>query len=171
LASAEHGNVGIVGAGVMGFAMANNLRAAGYQVFGYDSVPTAQQRLRDMGGIAAASPREVAKHCPIILFSLPSADALAEAVGGENGVARAPGGGTIVIECSTLPLDVKHAALDVLTKGGKIMLDCPVSGTGAQAARKDLVIFGSGDADALAAHHSCRLTLGTTGIAAACELL
>ena len=28
------------------------------------------------------------------------------------------------------------------------MLDCPVSGTGAQAARKDLVIFGSGDADA-----------------------
>src|SRR6266478_4259885 len=28
---------------------------------------------------------------------------------------------------------------------GKILLDCPVSGTGAQAARKDLVIFASGD--------------------------
>jgi 3-hydroxyisobutyrate dehydrogenase-like beta-hydroxyacid dehydrogenase len=25
------------------------------------------------------------------------------------------------------------------------MLDCPVSGTGAQAARKDLVVFGSGE--------------------------
>jgi 3-hydroxyisobutyrate dehydrogenase len=36
----------------------------------------------------------------------------------------------------------------VLTQSGKTMLDCPVSGTGAQAARKDLVIFGSGDADA-----------------------
>ena len=78
----------------------------------------------------------------------PPADALAEAVGGENGVAKASGTDTIVIECSTLPLDVKRAALDVLTKSGKTMLDCPVSGTGAQAARKDLVIFGSGDADA-----------------------
>jgi 3-hydroxyisobutyrate dehydrogenase len=111
-------------------------------------LPAAQQRLRDMGGIAVASPRQVAEHCPIILFSLPSTDALAEAVGGENGVAKAPGTDTIVIECSTLPLDVKRAALDVLTKSGKTMLDCPVSGTGAQAARKDLVIFGSGDADA-----------------------
>jgi putative dehydrogenase len=148
LASAEHGNVGIVGAGVMGFAMANNLRAAGYQVFGYDPVAAAQQRLRDMGGTAVASPREVAEHCPTILFSLPSADALADAIGGENGVANAPRAGTVVIECSTLPLDVKHAAHDVLARGNKIMLDCPVSGTGAQAARKDLVIFGSGDADA-----------------------
>ena len=97
--------------GVMGFAMANNLRAAGYQVFGYDPVAAAQQRLRDIGGIAVASPREVAEHCPAILFSLPSAEALADAVGGEKGVAKAPGAGTIVIECSTLPLDVKRAAL------------------------------------------------------------
>jgi putative dehydrogenase len=148
LASAEHGNVGIVGAGVMGFAMANNLHAAGYQVFGYDPEPSAQRRLRDIGGIAANSPREVAEQCSTILFSLPSAAALVAAAGGENGVAKASRAGTIVIECSTLPLDVKRAALDALTQSGKIMLDCPVSGTGAQAARKDLVIFGSGDADA-----------------------
>ena len=117
---------------------------------GPDGAATGDQflRLRDMGGIAVASPRQVAEHCPTILFSLPSTDALAVAVGGENGVAKAPGTETIVIECSTLPLDVKRAALDVLTKSGKTMLDCPVSGTGAQAARKDLVIFGSGDADA-----------------------
>jgi 3-hydroxyisobutyrate dehydrogenase-like beta-hydroxyacid dehydrogenase len=148
LASAEHGNVGIVGAGVMGFAMANNLRAAGYRMFGYDPAPAAQQRLRDIGGNAVASPREVGEHCPIVLFSLPSSDALAEAVDGEEGIARAAASGAVVLECSTLPLDVKRAAFDVLARSGKIMLDCPVSGTGAQAARKDLVIFGSGDGDA-----------------------
>ena len=148
MASVEHGNVGIVGAGVMGFAMANNLRAAGHRVFGYDPAPAAQQRVREIGGIAVASPREVGEHCPTVLFSLPSSDALAEAVGGENGIARAPDSDTVVIECSTLPLEVKRAAFDVLTRSGKIMLDCPVSGTGAQAARKDLVVFGSGDADA-----------------------
>ena len=148
MASAEHGSVGIVGVGVMGFAMATNLHAAGYRVFGFDPVPGAQQRLRDMGGVAVASPREVAEQCSTILFSLPSAHALADAVGGENGVAATPRTGTVVIECSTLPLDVKRDALGILTRSGKIMLDCPVSGTGAQAARKDLVIFGSGDADA-----------------------
>lgn len=148
MVSAAQENVGIVGAGVMGFAMANNLQAAGFKVYGYDPVPAAQQRLRDIGSVAVASPREVAEQCSIILFSLPSAAALADAAGGADGVAKASASGTIVIECSTLPLDVKHAAHDVLTASGKIMLDCPVSGTGAQAARKDLVIFGSGDADA-----------------------
>ena len=130
----------------MGFAMANNLRAAGYQVFGYDPLPAAQQRLRDMGGIAVTSPREVAEHCPTILLSLPSADALAEAVGGENGVAKAPGTDTIVIECSTLPLEAKRAAFDVYQERqdhARLPGQPPAPG-----GRKDLVIFGSGDADA-----------------------
>ena len=144
----EFGNVGIIGVGVMGFAMANNLRAAGYQIFGFDPAPAAQDRLRTIGGNVIASPRDIAERCATILFSLPSADALANAIGGEDGVAKASATGTIVIECSTLPLDVKRHALEVLTQSGKTMLDCPVSGTGAQAARKDLVIFGSGDADA-----------------------
>ncbi len=148
MATVADGKVGIVGAGVMGFAMAKNLRAAGFPVFGYDPAQAAKDRLRDIGGIAAGSPREVAEECRTILFSLPSVEALAESVSGESGVAAASVRDTIVIECSTLPLDVKRAAYDVLAAGGKIMLDCPVSGTGAQAARKDLVIFGSGDPDA-----------------------
>ena len=108
--------------------------------------PGGKHRLRDIGGIAAASPREVAEDCRTILFSLPSVEAFAESVGGENGVAK-PHRSVARSSLSVrhLPLDVKRAALDVLATGGKIMLDCPVSGTGAQAARKDLVIFGSGD--------------------------
>jgi putative dehydrogenase len=146
--STESGNVGVVGVGVMGFAMANNLRAAGFAVFGYDPAKAANDRLRDIGGVAVGSPREVAEKSRTILCSLPSAKALSDSVGGESGIAAAPAHDTIVIECSTLPLDVKRAAFDILAASGKIMLDCPVSGTGAQAARKDLVIFGSGDAEA-----------------------
>ena len=131
----EFGNVGIIGVGVMGFAMANNLSAAGYQIFGFDPAPAAQDRLRSIGGNVIASPRDIAERCATILFSLPSADALANAIGGEDGVAKASATGTIVIECSTLPLDVKRHALEVLTQSGKTMLDCPVSGTGAQRAR------------------------------------
>jgi len=44
-----------------------------------------------------------------------------------------------------LVVEDKEAAREALAATGKILLDCPLSGTGAQAARKDLVVFASGD--------------------------
>jgi L-threonate 2-dehydrogenase len=137
--------IGIVGIGIMGTAMARNLRQAGFAVAGFDPVPAARARLEELGGQALASPRAVAEAASIIIVSLPKAEALTEVIGGADGIAQATGTGQIVIECSTLPLDIKRAALDVMEKSGKILLDCPISGTGAQAVTKDLVILGSGD--------------------------
>ena len=139
------GKVGIIGVGVMGFAMARNLRQAGFDVVGYDPALGARERLAGIGGTPVGTPRLVAEACPTIILSLPSAKALADAVGGENGLAAASARGTVAIECSTLPLADKKAALAVLEGAGKILLDCPLSGTGAQAAVKDLVVFGSGE--------------------------
>jgi putative dehydrogenase len=48
------------------------------------------------------------------------------------------------VECSTLPIKVKARGRAQLTAQDKVLLDCPVSGTGAQAASKDLVVFASG---------------------------
>lgn len=138
-------NVGIVGVGIMGTAMARNLREAGFTVVGYDPVASAAERLITFGGQALTSPRAVAEAAPIIIMSLPTAEALTEVISGVDGIAQADGIGQIVIECSTLPLDIKQAAFDIMEKNGKILLDCPISGTGAQAVAKDLVILGSGD--------------------------
>lgn len=137
--------VGIIGIGIMGSAMAANLAAAGFSIVGFDPVTAATERLRALGGMAAISPREVAEVAGIILMSLPSADALADVVNGPDGLAAAAGDGQIAIECSTLPIAVKRAAHDAMQAGGKTLLDCPISGTGAQAIKKDLVILGSGD--------------------------
>jgi 3-hydroxyisobutyrate dehydrogenase len=141
-------NVGIVGIGIMGTAMARNLCQAGFNVVGYDPVPEARARLKDLGGRALTSPRGVAEAASIIIMSLPKAEALIDVIGGAEGVAQAAGTGQIVVECSTLPMDTKQAAFDEMEKHGKILLDCPISGTGAQAVNKDLVILGSGDKDA-----------------------
>lgn len=137
--------VGVVGIGIMGTAMARNLRESGFTVVGYDPVPAACARLQEMGGKVLGSPRAVAEAAPIILMSLPNAGALTDTISGTDGIAGATGTGQIVIECSTLPMDIKRAALEAMEKGGKILLDCPISGTGAQAVNKDLVILGSGD--------------------------
>jgi 3-hydroxyisobutyrate dehydrogenase-like beta-hydroxyacid dehydrogenase len=137
--------VGMVGIGIMGTAMTRNLAAAGFEVVGYDIAEAAMARLAAAGGIAAASPRDVAEKAEILITSLPSVAAFEAATAGQGGIASGTGTGQIVVECSTLPIEVKEAAAARLAAAGKTLLDCPVSGTGAQAAKKDLVVFASGD--------------------------
>jgi len=134
--------VGMIGLGIMGSAMSANLARAGFRVIGYDVAQRQRGAHVRAGGVAARSVRGVAKRAEIVVTSLPSANALAAvAVEFAAGAKR----GTIVIETSTLPIPVKEAARDVLAKRGVIVLDCPLSGTGAQARVKDLLIYVSGD--------------------------
>jgi 3-hydroxyisobutyrate dehydrogenase len=137
--------VGIVGIGIMGTAMMRNLLRDGFEVVGYDVAEGAMARLAEAGGIAAASPRDVAEKAEILITSLPNVDAFEQVMAGQGGIASSNGKGQMVIECSTLPIEVKARGEAQLAAQGKILLDCPVSGTGAQAARKDLVVFASGD--------------------------
>jgi len=137
--------VGIVGIGIMGTAMMRNLVTDGFEVVGYDIAEQAMARLAKAGGITAASPRDVAEKADIVITSVPSVDAFEQVIAGQGGIASSNGKGQIVIECSTLPIDVKARGEAQLAAQGKILLDCPVSGTGAQAATKDLVVFVGGD--------------------------
>jgi 3-hydroxyisobutyrate dehydrogenase len=148
--------VGIVGIGIMGTAMMRNLVTDGFEVVGYDIAEQAMARLAKAGGITAASPRDVAEKADIVITSVPSVDAFEQVIAGQGGIASSNGKGQIVIECSTLPIDVKARGEAQLAAQGKILLDCPVSGTGAQAATKDLVAFVSGDE---AAFEHCREVL------------
>lgn len=144
--------VGIVGIGIMGGALMRNLRLAGFDVLGYDVAPRAMRELQERGGRAAGSARAVAEGADRIIVSLPTQAAVRDAVLGEHGIAAAAGRGQVVLECSTMPLELKQAVHDALGHAGMVALDCPVSGTGAQARERDLVIFGSGDR---AAFESC----------------
>jgi len=134
--------VGMIGLGIMGSAMSANLMRAGFRVAGFDVAPKRRAEHARAGGVAAKSPRDLAKRADLIITSLPSERALAE-VAAE--LAASAKRGTVVIETSTLPIKVKEVARDVLAKRGVILLDCPLSGTGAQARVKDLLIYVSGD--------------------------
>lgn len=146
------GPVGFVGLGTMGSAMSSHLIEAGHQVIGYDLAAAARDAHAARGGIAAGSPAAVAASAGLVVTSLPSAAALAEVLAGPDGlVAGAAGDGRlIVLETSTLTLADKMAGRQALAGCGGTMLDCPLSGTGAQAQRKDLVAYLSGDAAAKA---------------------
>jgi len=134
--------VGVIGLGIMGSAMSANLAKKGFTVYGYDPLPKARAALKRSGGTPLASPSEVFSAAKIIITSLPSAAAL------HSVCSAVQGKGAIVIEASTLPIKDKTRARDTLKKKGITLLDCPLSGTGAQAKVGDLVVFASGDRNA-----------------------
>jgi L-threonate 2-dehydrogenase len=133
--------VGVVGLGIMGSAMSANLVRAGFAVRGYDVVARRRAELKKGGGQPARSIRDLARQVPLLITSLPSAPALLE-VSAELAAVRHPG--QVVIETSTLPIAVKDEARKLLAAQGVTLLDCPLSGTGAQAKVKDLAVYASG---------------------------
>jgi L-threonate 2-dehydrogenase len=141
-------SVGMIGLGIMGSAMSANLVKAGFKVYGYDPIASARARLKKAGGIACNSVGELAKHCSQVVFSLPSEAAL-DQVCAELNAANA--GAMIAAETSTLPETAKLRAFKALAKHKIQLLDCPLSGTGAQAITKDLAIYASGNSKAIKA--------------------
>ena len=130
--------VGVIGLGIMGSAMSGNLLKARFEVCGYDVVPARRAALRKARGKACDSAAEVAARAGIVITSLPSAQALQE-------VARQIETPCIVVETSTLPIEDKLLAREALAKKKIVLLDCPLSGTGAQAKTRDLSVYASGD--------------------------
>ena len=137
--------VGMVGLGIMGSAMAGHLLYAGHEVLGHDVAKERAQLLASTGGTALASAEDIARRAELVITSLPSV-AAAEHVCIE--LARAARPGLVVIETSTLPVLVKERCRVLLDAAGGVLLDCPLSGTGAQALERDVVVYGSGDESA-----------------------
>jgi putative dehydrogenase len=137
--------VGVVGLGIMGSAMATHLVAAGFHITGYDIVQDKIDALARAGGFGATSPAEVAGRSDVVVTSLATADAVRAVVEDSDGLSAGVSEGVVVVDTCTMPLAVKERARRCLADVGVTMLDCTLSGTGAQAARRDLVVYASGD--------------------------
>jgi L-threonate 2-dehydrogenase len=141
-----------VGLGIMGGAFAKHLRAAGFDIVGYDPSRKAVTALRRLGGVAVSSPAEVAARSRVMITSLPSPAAMESAFFGEGGISAGARRGLAVIEASTMTLELKEKIRRRLARQGVHLLDCPISGTGAQAAAKDIIVYASGDRRAFSRH-------------------
>jgi len=140
------GQVGIIGLGIMGGAIAKNLSAASWQVIGHDIDANRCAEAKHAGVEIAENAVAVAGKAEFILVSLPRPEALMETV---DAIAAAKLPRRIVAELSTFALDDKAMAEEGLRAAGHTLLDCPLSGTGSQARTKDLVVYASGDAQAI----------------------
>jgi L-threonate 2-dehydrogenase len=139
--------VGMIGLGIMGGAISRNLVERGWRVIGFDIDAAKRAELARAGVTIVDDAIQVARDAPIIMTSLPTPAAvvdIAQAIANSNQPPR------IVVELSTLTIADKLRFEAILRKAGHIALDCPLSGTGAQARNRDLIVYASGKSEAIA---------------------
>lgn len=139
-------SVGVIGLGNMGLPMVKALRRAGFAVVGRDLRVEAEAAARTAGAGIAASARELAAQCGMILVVVVDADEIEDALFRE--AAPAADGwrpGTIVALCSTIaPEDAARLAARI-EAAGAVALDAPISGgpARAEAGRLALMLAGA----------------------------
>lgn len=139
--------VGIVGLGIMGGAIARNLVDRGWRVIGFDINAARRAELAQANVTIADGVDQVVRHAPIIMTSLPNPEAVEDVA---HAIANSGQSPRIVVELSTLTIADKLRFEAILKQAGHVALDCPLSGTGAQAKVRDLIVYASGDSNAIA---------------------
>src|ERR1700710_2697087 len=132
---------------IMGGAIACYLVERGWRVVGFDTDAARCRELAAEKVAIAVDVAEVARDARIIMTSLPTPAAVAEVA---QSIANSGQSPRIVVELSTLTIADKLRFEATLKAAGHIPLDCPLSGTGAQARMRDLIVYASGDSDAIA---------------------
>lgn len=121
-------SIGFIGLGLMGAAMAKNILASGRSVVVHDLSPQAVTTLVEShGALAAASPKEVADRCRIVIACLPSPQASLAVAQGENGVIH---GSAIryYIEASTIGIQTCRTIAQAMETRNIHLIDAPISG-------------------------------------------
>lgn len=131
----------IIGLGIMGGAYARNLIKAGETIIGVDPAVAAREGVAQAGGEVHAELGPWIADCDLIVLSLVSPTVLALVASNLQPFLKPC---QVVLETGTFALADKMAAQKTLAEVDAVLLDCPVSGTGAQAAKGDLVMMASG---------------------------
>ena len=140
--------VGFIGVGKIGLPICQNLIKSGYRVLGYRRSSLAE--FEQGGGVAAASPAEIAAQTSIVFSCLPSSQALAEVMQGPRGCVASARPGQIFVELGSHPVADKQRHVAPLASKGAVFLDGEVSGTPGMVASRKAVIYLAGDKQACA---------------------
>jgi 3-hydroxyisobutyrate dehydrogenase-like beta-hydroxyacid dehydrogenase len=137
--------IGIVGLGLMGTALAERLTGAGYAVRGFDIDPQKGPSFERIGGTFGASLAEVVQRCRVLLLAVFDTDQVESVVEGGILPAAGPGSGKIVLCISTCDPDRIAALAGRVEPRGLHFLEAPVSGTSEQVRQGAGVALIGGD--------------------------
>ncbi len=141
--------VAVIGAGIMGSAMARNLAAAGLTTRVWDRAASATGPLADAGAVVAASARDAVRDAGVVITMLPTADVV-ESVIFDGQVAEAFADGCVWAQMGTIGVEATLRIKDQLAarRPGVMFVDAPVSGSKGPAEQGQLLILAAGPAAA-----------------------
>ena len=138
-------SVAVIGAGIMGSAMARNLAAAGLETRVWDRSPAAAAALAAGGAVPAASAPDAVRGADVVITMLPTAAAV-ESVIFDGGTAAAFAEGSVWAQMGTIGVQATLSLRDRLAaaRPGVLFVDAPVSGSKGPAEQGELLVLASG---------------------------
>jgi len=148
----RRGTVGLIGIGLVGTALAENLLAAGYEVIGFARSEASRAKLARLGGRAAAGPAQVAREAARVILSLPDSSVVEQVVLGPGGLLDGPALPRLILDTTTGDPERSEALARRLAAQGILILDAPISGSSQQIRQRQGVFLVGGDR---AAYEAC----------------
>jgi 2-hydroxy-3-oxopropionate reductase len=137
--------IGFIGLGIMGRPMARNLLKAGHTLVVHSRSRGPVEEIVKAGATAAASPRDVAAQCDVLITMLPNSPEAEQVALGPGGIIEGARRGLIFADMSTISPIVSRKIGAALEPKGVAMLDAPVSGGEKGAIDGTLSIMVGGD--------------------------
>ena len=136
--------IGSIGLGAMGGSYAKFLIEDNYTVYGVDPDTQNAEIFTSLGGVLLNNISDLIDKSEVIILSLPTVPIFKQVIN-EIEVNGKSNESKVLIDMNTISLDDKILTKNKLEKLNISMVDAPVSGTGAQAKVKDIVVMSSGD--------------------------
>ena len=141
--------VAVLGAGIMGSAMARNLIGAGLRTTVWDRSASATAPLAEAGAAVVASAAEAARGSSVVITMLPTAE-IVNSVILDGGVAEAFAKGAVWAQMGTIGVEATTTIDNRLgqLRPDVMFVDAPVSGSKGPAEAGQLLILASGPPEA-----------------------
>ncbi|MDE1769095.1 MAG: NAD(P)-dependent oxidoreductase [Thaumarchaeota archaeon] len=137
-------NVGIIGTGLLGSAIAKRLASSGHSVLVYNRTRQKAESLKKFEIQVVDSPKELASKCELVITILKDVPVIEQMAFGENGIVHGKHDGLIVADMSTIsPISSKNIAKKFTDKGIS-MIDTPVMGGPSLAEKGQMVVMVGG---------------------------
>ena len=138
--------VAFLGLGIMGYPMAANLAAAGFEVSAWTRTrEKAERYAREHGGEAPDTPSEAARGADAVVTMVVDAPEVEAVLFGDDGAAGALGAGALCIDMSTIAPTASRALAELAAERGLGFLEGPVSGSRPKAEAGTLTIMAGGE--------------------------
>ena len=131
-------DIGFIGLGRMGGAMALNLQSSGHSLHVNDVRREACDAVVAGGGSYHATPAEIARHGEMVLISVPGPDQVDAVLGGDGGLLAGLADGMLVIDATTIAPGQSRENARRCAMQGADYIDAPVSGGQHGAVSRDL---------------------------------